>query len=552
MRASNLSAACAAALALAVFLAACGPHSNSQRSANEKPGVVTFLIDAAPTNLDPRLATDAESQHLDGLIFSSLVALDDQMRVIPDLAERWETPDPLTYVFHLRRGVRFHDGRVLTAADVKFTFDSILGRIPGEAAAGFVSPKAGGFAMVESVSAPDDATVIFKLREPSASFVWSMARPAIGIVPAGAGADFADHPIGTGPFRFVSAVTDEEIVLARNANYFGGHDGAADGLRAPAKADGNAAEIHFRIVPDATGRALELQKGSADLALNSLTPDMVEALRKDSRLEITEQPGTSVAYLAINCGDAILGHREVRQALAYATDRQSLIRYLLRGQARPADGLLPPGNWAYSAGVKDYAYDPARAEQLMDAAGFPRASVNGGGDGRGGAGQPRGMRFTLTLKTSTEESARLIGAGLQDQWRRVGIALNLRPLEFATFYADVTRGAFGLAYLRWVGANNDPDIYDYVFNSRHIPPNGANRGRYVNPEMDKLLDAERVEMDPVQRALILFEIQRDIAEDEPYVMLWFPDNVAVHRRRIGNVHISPSGDYDFLTSITVR
>jgi peptide/nickel transport system substrate-binding protein len=542
---------------LAILLAGCGAHSSSERKGNEKPGVVTFVIDAAPTNLDPRMATDAQSQHLDGLLFSSLVALDDRMRVIPDLAERWETPDPLTYIFHLRRGVRFHDGRALTAADVKFTFDSILGRIPGEAAAGFVSPKAGGFAMVESVSAPDDATVIFKLREPSASFVWSMARPAIGIVPAGASADFADHPIGTGPFRFVRAIADEEIVLARNADYFGDRDSSTDGVRGPAKPDRNAEEIHFRIVPDATSRVLELQKGSADLALNSLTPDMVEALRKDSRLEITEQPGTSVAYLAINCGDAIPRHREVRQALAYATDRPTLIRYLLRGQARAADGLLPPGNWAYSADTPHYNYDPARAEQLLDAAGFPRASVGGQGNGRGGAkgdaeGGNGGMRFTLTLKISTEESARLIGAALQQQWRRVGIALDLRPLEFATFYADVTRGAFSVAYLRWVGANNDPDIYDYVFNSRHIPPNGANRGRYVNPEMDKLLDAERVEIDPAKRVLILSHVQRDIAEDEAYLMLWFPDNVALHRRRIGNIHISPTGDYDFLTSITVR
>jgi peptide/nickel transport system substrate-binding protein len=275
---------------------------------------------------------------------------------------------------------------------------------------------------------------------------------------------------------------------------------------------------------------------------------MVAALRNDPRLEITEEPGTSIAYLAINCGDPILQHREVRQALAYATDREALIRYLLRGQARPADGLLPPGNWAHDADIKTYAYDPARAEQLLEAAGFPRASSGSSPSGN----SQGGMRFTLTLKTSTEESARLIGAALQEQWRRVGIALDLRPLEFATFYADITRGAFGLAYLRWVGANNDPDIYDYVFNSRHIPPNGANRGRYINPEMDQLLDDERVEMDPAKRFHILSQIQRNIAEDEAYLLLWFPDNIAVHRRRIGNVRISPTGDYDFLTSITVR
>jgi peptide/nickel transport system substrate-binding protein len=520
-----------ATTALAFLLVSCGVRSSAEKTHSENPGAVTFVIDAAPTNLDPRIATDAQSQHLDGLIFSSLVALDAQMQVVPDLAESWETPDPLTYIFHVRRSLRFHDGRALTSADVKFTFDSILGRAAGGS---FVSPKRGAFHMVESITTPDDATVMFKLRKPSASFLWTMARPAIGIIPAGASPDFADHPIGTGPFRFVHASADEEIILARNSNYFGG-----DGR-------GNATEIRFRIVPDAISRALELRKGSADLALNSLTPDMVEALRtktnadphNSARLDVTEQPGSTLAYLAINCDDAILRHREVRQALAYATDRDTLIRYLLRGQARPADGLLPPGHWAFDANIRHYSYDPEHAEQLLDAAGLRRG--------------PNGVRFTLSLKTSTDEFARLVGAALQDEWRRIGIALDLRPLEFATFYADVTRGAFGLAYLRWVGANNDPDIYDFVFHSRHIPPNGANRGHYRNAELDVLLDQERVEVDSAKRRKTLFQIQRIIAEDVPYVTLWFPDNVAVHRQRIGDVHISPSGNYDFLTAITAR
>ena len=155
-------------------------------------------------------------------------------------------------------------------------------------------------------------------------------------------------------------------------------------------------------------RALELRKGSADLAINSLGSDTVVALASDRLLDFTESPGTSLAYIAINFDDAILAHREVRQALAYATDRASLIRYLLRDQARPAYNLLPPNSWAYDPNVPHYDFDPEKARKLLDAAGFPPG--------------PGGIRFHLTMKTSTEESPRLLAAALQDQWKQVGIA----------------------------------------------------------------------------------------------------------------------------------
>jgi peptide/nickel transport system substrate-binding protein len=476
-----------------------------------------MLIEAMPQNLDPRIGTDAQSQHLDGLIFNSLIALNGRMEIVPDLAERWETPDALTYIFHLHSGVRFHNGKPLTSSDVKFTFDSILN-------GHLTTPKRAALRPIQSVEAPDAATVIVHLRESYASFLWSIASPAIGIVPESSGAEIAAHPVGTGPFRFVSAVTDEEIVLERNDDYFRQH--------------ANVKQIRFRIVPDTITRALEMQKGSADLTLNGLTADMTEALRHDAGLAVTDQPGTSLAYLVINCDDPILRHREVRQALAYGTDRDSLIHYLLRGQARPAYGLLPPDHWAYETNVQPYRYDTSRAGELLDTAGFPR-----GADG---------IRFHLTLKTSTDEVARLLGAALQEEWRTIGVALELRPLEFSTFYADITRGSFSLAYLKWIGANNDPDIYDFVFNSRRIPPDGANRGHYRNGEVDALLIAERVETDQAKRREILSQLQKLIAQDAPYLTLWFTDNVCVHRQRIQDVNIAPDGNYDFLMTISAR
>jgi peptide/nickel transport system substrate-binding protein len=505
---------CILALALIVLSIAAGcSYFRPKADSN----TVVFLIESAPTNLDPRIGADAFSAHLDGLIFSSLVAHDAQMNVIPDLAERWETTDPLTYIFHLRRDVKFHDGRALTSADVKFTFDSII-------SGSVKTPKRGAFRLVTSTEAPDAYTFIFHLREPYASFLFGLTRPSVGIVPRDSDTSMSQHPIGSGPFRFVRAIRDEEIVLERNPDYFGG---------AP-----KIERVRFRIVPDAIVRALELRKGSAEVEINSLTPDMAASLAKQPGLAVDEQPGTPLAYISFNFEDPTLARREVRQALAYATDRESLVKYLLHGQARLATSLLPPNHWAFDPDVAQYAYDPALANQLLDSAGFPR-----GADG---------VRFHLALKTSTDESTRLTSAAIADQWKRVGVALDLRPLEFATFFSDISRGSFQLYTLRWLGANNDPDVFEYVFGSRKIPPDGANRGRYRNPALDALLDSARVEMDQEKRKAILWQIQKIVAEDEPYINLWYPNNVCVHRTRLTDIVIPPGGDYEFLVAARLQ
>ncbi len=343
--------------------------------------------------------------------------------------------------------MKFSDGRPLTSADVKFTFQSILNGIPSGNGV-TQSPKKGAFRAVQSIDAPDARTIIFHLSEPIASFAWSLVRSAVGVVPVGSGADFAQHPVGSGPFRFVSSLQDEEVIFERNEQYFRG---------AP-----EIQRVKFRVVPEAVVRALELRKGTADVELNSFTPDMIPVLAQQTDLAVTEEPGTLFSYVSFNCEDPMLAHREVRQALIYATDRATLVRTLIRNQAKVAPGPLPLNNWAYEPNVPQYEFDPAKAEALLDQAGFPRN------------GDPHtGMRFTITMKSSTDSLARLLGEVLQDEWKRIGVQLELRPLEFATFYADITKGNFQLYTLRWVGANNDPDFFEYAFGSHKIPPVGA-------------------------------------------------------------------------------
>jgi peptide/nickel transport system substrate-binding protein len=202
------------------------------------------------------------------------------------------------------------------------------------------------------------------------------------------------------------------------------------------------------------------------------------------------------------------------------------------GHARPADSLLPPTHWAYSNGGLQYNFDPARAEELLDASGHPRG-VNG-------------VRFRLAMKTSSAEDVRLLSAVLQQQFARVGIALDLRSYEFATFYSDVTRGAFQMYSLRWIGGNEQPEIFSYAYSTARIPPKGANRGRYSNPSLDALLQDAAQNSSRQQRQADYVQVQQILARDVPAVNLWYRDTVVVHNRRLTNIEPTPSGSYTFL------
>ncbi len=492
------------ALLAALALAGC-------RSSQRDPGTLVFLIESSPANLDPRIGIDAQSQRIDGLLFDGLVAKDAHFQFTPALAESWSQPDPLTLIFHLRPGVRFHDGRLLTADDVVWTIDSMRTGV-------VISARAASYASVDKLEAKDPATVVFHLKRPDNFLLANLATGALGIVPAGSGREFWRHPVGTGPFRFVSQQIDQDIVIERNPTSW--------------SIVPKIERVRFAVVPDAITQALELEKGSADVAINSLPMDTLPALAQKPNLQIEDVSGTEVQYLAFNTRDPILKDVRVRQAIACAIDRKLIISTLLRGRAQPASSLLPPSHWAWNGDGPRYVYDPARASQLLDAAGYPRG-VNG-------------IRFHLTMKTSTDEDTRLLVAVLQQQFARVGIALDLRSNEFATFYSDVTRGAFQMYSLRWIGGNEQPDIFGYAFSTARIPPKGANRGRYSNLELDQFLDDAATSLDTNKRRVDYAQAQQILARDLPAINLWYKDTVAVHNRRVTHLEPTPSGNYTFL------
>lgn len=491
--------------ALLLLLPSCGGAPAAD------PGVVVMALDEAPRNLDPRIGTDASSERIIQLLFSSLVKRTREFTVEPDLALRWEIPNPTTYIFHLRGDAAFHDGRPVTARDVVYTFRTVMdGSIK--------TPKAGTYRLVEKVEAPDEYTVVFSLKEPFAPFLWNLTRGGIGIVPEGSPADFARNPIGSGAFKFVRNVPDAEVVIEANPAYYGEKP--------------RVSSVRFKIIPEAIVRALELRKGSVDMVVNALPPDMVEAVRGARGIDVIEAPGTNYQYVAFNLKDPLLGDVKVRQAIAHAINREDIVRYLLRGEARLATGVIPPGNWSYAADVPVYAYDPAKARLLLQESGREDLS--------------------FTFRTSNDETGRLLASVFQQQLREVGIRMDIRSNEAATFAADIEKGNYQAYSRRWIGGNNDPDIFNLIFHSAMTPPNGANRSFYVNPEVDRLIDLGRRNVDPELRKTAYGTIQRMVAEELPYISLWYMNNVAAYSDRIEGMTLYPAGEYDFLTEISVR
>jgi peptide/nickel transport system substrate-binding protein len=481
------------------------------------PHTVTVLIENSPTSLDPRIGVDAQAEHIDPLIFDSLVYKDAHFNPQPWLATSWQTPDPRTYVFHLRQGVHFQNGKLLTADDVKWTLDSMRNGT-------VLTSKGAALASIDSVEVTGPYTFIIHLKRPDASLLLNLSDGALGIVPSGSGRDFGFRPIGTGPFRFVSQQADNYVLLQRSSNSW--------------RPEPAIEKIRFAVVPDAITRALELEKGSADVCINCVTADMTAALAKRANLAVDSVPGTNLVYISFNARDPVLQDVRVRQAIAYAINRPLIIQSLWGGRARLASSVLPPEHWAWNGNVPQYPYDPGKANALLDSAGWKK--------------NKDGIRFRLAIKTSTDETSRLLALILQQQLREIGIALDVRSFEFATFYADVARGAFQMYTLRWLGGNNDPDIFRYAYATAAFPPRGANRGHYSNSDLDKLITEAGESSDQEQRRAEYATVQQILARDLPSINLWYMDTVMIHTRRLTNIELSNSGNFDFLKTARVE
>jgi peptide/nickel transport system substrate-binding protein len=357
----------------------------------------------------------------------------------------------------------------------------------------------------------------------------------VAIIPKDSYAVQKDHPLGTGPFKFVNYDGSQQVLdLQANPDYWEG---------AP-----HIPTVRVRVVSDMNALQAELRSGRVDIAPlpTSLSPDAVKLLGEDPKLQVLQFTGSNVYLLTFNCSQPPLNEVRVRQAIAYAIDREGMIRELLLGQGKIAHSILPEESWAYHAAEK-YSFDPERAKKLLDEAGLKDPD----GDG------PQ-MRFTkpVVFKVSgSNVSGKAYAGVIQNYLKNVGIPVSIETAELNTLFDELRRGNFQIFYGQWVGGNQDPIFFKDLFATSEIPTEtraSRNRSRYSNPELDKLI-AEAINTFDREKAKVLYaRIQEIVSRDVPVLPLWYQANIVIAQKRVGNIKVDASGDWGFVKNLTVE
>ena len=495
-------------------------------SARRRTGDDTLevIIESVVRDVDPRFVRGNYELKLSRLVAPGLTSVDNeslepQMLIATEIRQ----VDELVWEATLRRDARFPDGSVLTAEDVAYTYQSMMDPA-------LKSPHRRGMeSKFRRVTAVSEFRVQFVLHGPLGTLLSDLD---FGIVSARAaragGGVFANgRVVGAGPYQ-VTSHRDVQTLLERNPHYFGD----PPILR----------HVRFRTVRDQNARALMAVGGSADLIQNSVGLDLVDAVARRPRVRIDSAPSAILSYLMMNNDDDILSNVLVRQAIAYAIDRPRIVEAKLRGRAVLATGLIPPMHWAYDGSVVRYGYEPDKSRTLLDRAGYP--------DPDGPGGQPR---FHLTYKTSADQFRIAIARIIASQLGEVGIAVDVRPFEFATFFTDVKKGNYELASMQTTDVS-EPDLYHPYFHSARIPTpteltKGNNRWRYRNVRIDALIERGRALMEREDRQAVYQQIQQILARDVPIVPLWHEHNVAVMNESVHGYRLLPNARFSGIAAV---
>ena len=475
-------------------------------------------------------SVDAASERVRTLMFNSLVKKNEKFDYVGELASDpiKRSDDGLTYTFTLHDGVKFHNGQTLSSADVKYTLDLVFSSNFAKSASFYDADKK---SYIKSVEAPDQRTVVVTLTKPWVGLLSNLVP--IAIVPKDSYDSQKTHPLGTGPFKFISYDNAQQVCdLEAFPEYWEG---------AP-----KLQTVRVRVISEMNALQAELQSGRVDIAPmpTSLSPDAVKRLEQDPNLQVKTFTGSNVYLLTINTSSPPLDNVKVRQAIAYGIDRETMIKALLQGLGKIAHSIIPEESWAYSTG-QTYSYDPARAKKLLDEAGFPDPD----GDG------PR-MRFAkpVVYKLSGSSIAGRQYAGvIQNNLKEIGIPVEIQTPEQNTFLDELKRGNFQISYSQWVGGNQDPIFYKDLFATSEIPTESRparNRSRYSNKELDALLD-EAVNTFDRQKGLELYKkIQEIVSRDVPVIPLWYGSNVVIAKKNVQNIQVNASGDWGFVKNLS--
>jgi ABC-type transport system substrate-binding protein len=480
---------------------------------------LVISIAADPTGFDPEAVANNTSGFIMATVFDSLVRYKPgTTEVEPGLAKSWDiSPDGLTYTFHLRTGITFHDGTKFNAAEYIKTLDrqlkkddpnSIYKTGPVQGYEDFT------FASVTSYSAIDDNTVQFKLKEPSAAFLNSLAMVWNGVVSYEAaakyGKDFRNNPVGTGPFIFREWKSRDQIVLDANPSYWKGKP----------KLD----RIVFKEYPDAQAALLALQRGETQI-MGDVATQVIPTLRANKDLVVLTQPGLAVNGMAMPNDTPPFNDKRVRQALNYAVDKEAINKALYGGLAVVMTSPLPEAQWGFDKSLKGYPYDPAKAKQLLSAAGV------------------KDLKMEL-LSYNTPRGYNPAGAdlavALQGYLRKVGIEAEIRKSDMGAFLATVRSGNYhGLFLTGWSGDNGDPDNFvGELWGSYGMPVNDTSH--YKNPEVDKLMQQAAAEVDHAKRLQMYNQVQKMILDDAPWVFVNSTLQVRAARKNVKGFQLNPT------------
>jgi peptide/nickel transport system substrate-binding protein len=499
--------------------------SCTREPAIKQPNTITLGSLADAKRLLPLLASDSASGEVTGWIFNGLTKYDKNLKVTGELAESWEiSPDGLQIIFHLRKGVLWHDGVEFTADDVLFTYNTVIDpKVP--------TPYSSNFGPVKEVKALDKYTLKVSYREPYAPALesWGM-----GILPKHIleGKDitneyYSRNPIGTGPYKLKEWVTGQKIVLEAFENYFEGRP----------KTD----RFIVRVIPDTATMFLELKFGGIDFM--GLTPPQYKLQAEKEFFKKYFQkfryPAFGYTYLGYNLLDPKFSDVRVRKAISHAVNKKDIIAGVLLGYGTPCTGPFPPESWAYNPAAKDPGYDPEKSFKLLEEAGWKI--------GKNGLLEKEGKVFEFTVITNQGNEARLKAAQIiRENLKKIGIRMNIKVLEWqAMLHEFIDKKRFEAVIMGW-GLSRDPDMYD-IWHSSKTKEGEFNFISYKNEEVDRLLLEGRRTFDLDKRKKIYHRIHEILAEEQPYTFLYVPDALPVLHKRFRGVEKAPIGIwYDFI------
>jgi peptide/nickel transport system substrate-binding protein len=486
------------------------------------PRRIVGALEEDPPFINPPLTSIISSFGSGCPVYSALTWVNRTGEIFPDLAERWEiSPDGKTYTFHLRKNVEWHDGAPFTSADVKFSLENVTAKLHPWGK--------GAFRSLENVDASDPHVAVLRLKIPSAALMNATNNAISAILPKHLweGTEFLRNPhnkkpIGTGPFKLVEYVSGDRIRYVKNEKFYIPGQPGFD-------------ELVLRIMPDAAARVAAFEKGEIDMLYNNAVPfTEIARLQKLPNVDITQAQVAASAFLGIiNTRSKPYDDVRVRQALAHAIDRAFIRENVMPGFSNNQIGPLPPSMPLANKKLKDYAFDPARANQLLDEGGYARKAD--------------GTRFEFRLLWAANDIRITKMADIiRQNLTAVGITTSLQPLEREVI---IRKGFISEQFDMIIGSyaqGPDPDIgTERLYNSNNIltPPAGfTNNSAYANPEVDRLFDEQRVQTDPARRKDIYDRIQEIIWEAVPVLPILAYSSVSVFRSNVmQNAFDSPDG-----------